>query len=439
MSLPPVISRFLSVSLGMDADAAGKGSIDRVVAAAMRREGIPNPKVYEQLIFSSEDVRQRFINAVVVGETWFFRDRNPFTHLARHTQELWQKQGGETLRLLSAPCSTGEEPYSIAMTLLAAGLPPSSFRIDGVDISTGSLEAARRACYGNSSFRGNIVEDVAHFFRATSHGRQVVKDVTRQVVFHQDNLVSPDALAGLGPYAVIFCRNLLIYLTPEARRQVFTKLDGLLVPGGILFTGHTETIFWHQQGYTPLKWDRAFALTKPVSLPAHKKTKSAAPVKTLPIPSVRRREIKTADDTIPAAGKATPEKKTVPSITPLPVAADRQPSGEKSLLPEELQEARRLADRGDMDAAVRLCQGHDKKAGPAAETYCLLGVIQMARRDMKGAEDFFLKALYLDPGHYESLVHLSLICRQKGDEHKASLYRKRAERKADAGKHVKRD
>lgn len=96
----------------------------------------------------------------------------------------------------------------------------------------------------------------------------------------------------------------------------------------------------------------------------------------------------------------------------------------------QIQEARRLADAGDTAGAARLCREYTRKFGPAAETYCLMGILSMAGQDLNGAEECFLKALYLDPNHYESLVHISLIYRQKGKETRAALYRERAERKA---------
>jgi chemotaxis protein methyltransferase WspC len=433
MNIAPGIRRFLAASLRMDENAAGKGAVSRAIAEAMRQEGISDPQTYEQLFASSPDVRQRLINAVVIGETWFFRDRGPFTGLARHAQELRNEQAGNVLTILSAPCATGEEPYSIVMSLLAAGLPPASFSVDGVDVSTRALDKARRACYGSSSFRGNIGEDFVRFFEITPHGRQVTQQVVRQVTFHLDNLVLPGSLAGRGPYAVIFCRNLLIYLTTEARRQVFLRLDGLLLPGGLLFSGHTETIFWHQQGYLPLKWDRAFALTKP-ALPLSSRTTTTA--KTLKMPTLtgaRRKEIKIPTGRAPESHEKTfmaPSLASVESEQPVkPLQTDAGPI--KPFIDEQLQEARRLADQGDMDGAVRLCEEYARKVGPAAETYCLMGIISMARQDMSHAEDYFLKALYLDPGHYESLVHTSLIYREKGDDRKAALYRERAERKAD--------
>ncbi|MEE9912126.1 MAG: hypothetical protein K4571_10420 [Deltaproteobacteria bacterium] len=433
MNLPPAISRFVAVSLGMDEDAAGKGAVNRAVASAMRQEGFSDVQAYAKLFASSPDARQKLIDAMVVGETWFFRDRGPFTYLARHARELQNARSGGVLNILSAPCATGEEPYSIAMTLLAAGLPPSAFRVDGVDISQSALARARKACYGSGAFRGNIGEDVAGFFETTSHGRQVVSPVVRQVTFYHDNLVSPGGLAGRGPYAIIFCRNLLIYLIPEARRRVFELLDRLLLPGGLLFTGHTETIFWHQQGYLPLQWDRAFALSKPAISPP-KSAKKTTALKSTPPAAVRPCGL-----TAPAANPASPGK-TFAAQSPMPAAGEKQ----KPVKPraaaaglnnsaghEELQEARQLADRGNVTEALRLCEDYIRIFGPAAEAYGLMGVIRMAGHELDAAEDLFLKALYLDPGHYESLVHISLIYRQKGNEKKTDLFRERARRQAD--------
>ncbi len=428
MSTPPVILRFLAASLGMEEDAAGKEAVGRAVAAAMRREGLSDVQAYEKLFSSSPDVRQRFIDAMVVGETWFFRDRGPFTYLARHARELQNTRPDRALNILSAPCSTGEEPYSIAMTLFAAGLAPQAFSVDAVDVSLGALARAGEACYGSGAFRGNIGEDVAPFFETTHRGRRVTEQIVRQVTFLHDNLLSPGSLASRGPYAIIFCRNLLIYLTAEARRRVYDLLNRLLVPGGLLFTGHTETIFWNQQGYLPIQWDRAFALSKPVESPALKAIKKPAALKSTSAAAKSRQPGVPAEDPIfdifaaqtPAAGRMRH------AARPDEIKAD----ADKSVLARQLQEARGLADRGDMTGALRLCEDYVRTFGPAAGTYCLMGVIRMADRDFNRAEDCFVKALYLDPGHYESLVHLSLIYRQKGNEKKATLYRERAERQA---------
>lgn len=428
MMIPPAISRFMTVSLGMEENAAGKDAVARAVETAMRREGICDLKDYEKRFSSSEEARQHFIDAIVVGETWFFRDRGPFACLARHARALSEARLGDVLNVLSAPCSTGEEPYSIVMTLLAAGLKPESFAVDGVDISAEALRKARQASYGSGAFRGNIGKEVAGFFQMTPDGRRVADPVIRQVNFYQHNLLSPGVLAGRGPYSVIFCRNLLIYLTASSRLRIFELLDRLLLPGGLLFAGHTETIFWHQQGYLPLQWDRGFALAKPALQPQAKS--KTAPAGKPPVLSARRPEKSIPSETIreAASSRIMPDPDAArPDSKPQPVISRAKSA---SAMAEKIQEARRLADGGDLHGAMHLCREHTRTAGPTAEAFCLMGVIHMAIREMDEAEDCFRKALYLDPGHYETLVHLSLLCRKKGDERKAALYRDRALRQA---------
>jgi chemotaxis protein methyltransferase WspC len=434
MNIPNAILNFLTVTLGIDNDAAGKEAINRAVTMTMNTEGISDSQDYEKLFLSSADARQRLTDAVVVGETWFFRDRGPFECLAGHVRKLREARPGEMLNILSAPCSTGEEPYSIVMTLLNAGLQPSAFRVDGVDISSQALDKARLAWYGKSAFRGNIRTDIAGFFEETPSGQKIVQQVVRQVFFHLDNLVSKNSLIGLGPFSVIFCRNLLIYLHTDARRQVFEKLDSLLLPGGLLFTGHTETNFWHRQGYIPIQWDRAFALTKPDSLKSPETVKAGNFFSSafFPKPIQIQNENPTGFNKPAEIGKQQDRTDSAQTHVKHQKKPAKERSDQYQLLPnQQYIEARCLADRGDMDGALSLCRDYTRKIGPNADIYSLLGIIEMSRRNIESAEDNFLKALYLDPGHYESLVHISLIYRQKGNEQKALLYRERAERNAE--------
>ncbi|HPC85793.1 MAG TPA: CheR family methyltransferase [Smithellaceae bacterium] len=433
MNAPDAVLEFITLSLGLEPDSSGKDAIDRAVASAMRHEGLSDPQAFEKLFLSSPAVRQKLIDAVVVGETWFFRDRGPFLWLGRHALQWQAAHPGSVLKILSSPCSTGEEPYSIVMTLLAAGLPPSAFTVEGVDVSARALETAGRACYPKNAFRGNIGEDVARFFEATPSGRKVAASVLNRVTFSLENLALPGSLAGRGPYDIIFCRNLLIYMTPEARLRIFDRMDQLLVPGGILFAGHTETNFWHQRGYQLLPWDRAFALAKPVTPAQPVAIKTPAPAKASIEISSPKKRVQTKETTASSPNTGLAQTPTAELRQPVKAGPAHDHFNEPQA-DAQIREARRLADSGDMKGAARLCREYTRKFGPAAEAYCLMGILSMAGQDLNGAEDCFLKALYLDPGHYESLVHISLIYRQKGNEKKAALYRERAERTAAARK-----
>jgi len=447
MTVPQSIREFLMETLGQEEGATGKGAINQALRAVMKRRGFQDLSAYEKHFLSSPEEQQMLIDEIVVGETWFFRDWGPFAYLALQAQDLRKALApGGMLKILSAPCSSGEEPYSIVMALLQAGLPPAAFSVDAADISAKVLNMARKGCYGRNAFRESLGEGYASYFTDTDQGRQVTDIVSRQVRFIRDNLAASPCLDGYGPYHIIFCRNFLIYLTSEARQRVFKHLDRLLLPGGALFSGHAETMFWQMNGYRPIRHERAFAFSKPdPSAPAHAvkqervaETSAKFPTRHCdPKPRAKRgghpldlREIAT-DPEGPLAMAASVSSSMDSSATLrqgqwLAMAGERDMK--KDSLDRQLREARLLADRGALDEAASLCRDYEKVAGPVAEAYCLMGLICEARKDVRLAEDYFLKALYLDPYHYESLIHTSLLYQERGDERRAALYRERAER-----------
>ncbi|NEM13145.1 MAG: chemotaxis protein CheR, partial [Xanthomonas perforans] len=118
--------------------------------------GCANEDAYWLKVHNCASEQQALVEAVVVPETWFFRYPESFVALVNLARERsTQLAGARPLRILSLPCSTGEEPYSIAMALLDAGLPGDGFRIDAMDISEVNLQRAERALYGRNSFRGD--------------------------------------------------------------------------------------------------------------------------------------------------------------------------------------------------------------------------------------------------------------------------------------------
>src|SRR5207249_345639 len=197
---------------------------------------------YWERVRASEAELQELIEAVVVPETWFFRDREAFAALALTVYEDWLGAHPEDdLRLLSLPSSTGEEPYSMAMALLDAGFPANRFRVDAVDISARALARAGHAVYGKNSFRGNELGFRDRHFEATTHGYRLSDAVRRQVQFQQGNLLAAGFLPGVESYDVIFCRNVLIYFDRAAQDRALTVLVRLLTPKGVLFVAPSET------------------------------------------------------------------------------------------------------------------------------------------------------------------------------------------------------
>jgi chemotaxis protein methyltransferase WspC len=409
MEICAAMEKQFTDTLGLNTAAIGGAGIERIVRAGMKRSGVTDEAAYLNLLSTSPEEFEHCLEELVVPETWFFRDREPFILLKTSLCGQWfPSHPGETVRILSAPCSTGEEPYSIAMTLLEAGIAPGQFLLDAADISRRALCAAGRAEYGKGSFRQPLTAAQEAFFSGTSRLRRVDEAVVRTVRFFRENLIDPGFLAGYEPYHVIFCRNVLIYLTEEARTRVLANLIRLLAPDGILFTGHAEVGVLLQNGFTAIRHARAFACQrtgesrpsdmKPAAIPGRPAVLSAPPPARSSPPAAAVREM----------------------VTPIPIP---QTATVGALHAEALS----LADRGLFDEAAALCRRYLQEQRPHADVYFLLGLIHEAARRSEEAEECYLKALYLGPDHYETLIHLSLLYRQQGDGRKAALYRRRAE------------
>lgn len=186
---------------------------------------------------------------MVVPETWFFRGVEAFDALARAFAPL-RADGSRTLRLLSLPCSTGEEPYTLAMALLDAGWTPERLRIDAYDISERALAKATHAVYGANSFRGRELAYRDRHFRALGHGRWQLSAQVRQCVrLHRANVLDLDFLPAQATYDAVFCRNLLIYFDPDTQVRTVGVLARALAEDGLLFVGAAETGLLLSLGY----------------------------------------------------------------------------------------------------------------------------------------------------------------------------------------------
>lgn len=226
----------LKRTMGLDIQSIGRPMLERALQERQGSCGVANLDAYWLLLQMSEPEQLQLIESVIVPETWFFRNREAFQEMAQ-LQQRWPRliSASQPLRILSLPCSTGEEPYSIAMALLDAGVPPSHFQIDAIDISPQSLHVARQAVYGKNSFRGDYLSFRDRYFALNEQGYALSETVRQQVRFAQSNLFAADLLAGQAPYDIIFCRNLLIYFDRTTQHQAVTILLRRLAPEGLVF------------------------------------------------------------------------------------------------------------------------------------------------------------------------------------------------------------
>ena len=232
---------FLKERIGLDVTSVGPAIIERAVRQRSTANHALTADDYWHRLQGSRDEQQALIEAVIVPETWFFRYPESFATLAKlAATRLAQINNLRALRILSLPCSTGEEPYSIAMALLDAGLKPHQFKVEGMDVSPLSVEKARRAVYGKNSFRGQDIEFRERYFTAENEGYRLDERVLDQVRLQVGNLLDPTLLANEPAYDFVFCRNLLIYFDLPTQQQVFEVLKRLTHVDGVLFIGPAE-------------------------------------------------------------------------------------------------------------------------------------------------------------------------------------------------------
>lgn len=395
----------LARRMGLDPASVGEKTVARAVLARMQACGLESENEYLSLVSEEAEEAAELMEILVVPETWFFRDAGPFdclVHLARERGP----SAVRPLRVLSAPCSTGEEPFSAAMALLHAGCAPDDFRIIAADISTRALETAGRGVYSSSSFRTIGPHDPRAAFERFGDAWRVSEEVRRSVKFVCANMVEDGFLHGAAPFDVIFCKNLAIYLNEPARKRLTSNLHGLLARDGVVFTGHTETFIFQRAGFEPLNFERAFACRKeavrsPRFGPVSRSTSAPA------MPSSQPAEI--------------PPRPAEPAFAP-------PPSGPSAAVAGGLDAVRRAADRGELEQAEELCRAYLEENRAEADAHFLMGLVDQARGRPSRAEKQFKKALYLDPAHYAALVSMTLICEQKGETARAETYRRRAER-----------
>ncbi|MCU0783488.1 MAG: chemotaxis protein CheW [Verrucomicrobia bacterium] len=408
------IDRLLREKIGLDAASVGSSSIERIVRRRMKSLGLKKIEEYQRLLESrscaqGRDEWEELVESVVVTETWFFRDRDPFTALVQLVRCEWLPQHSTgPLRLLSLPCSSGEEPYSLAMALLDADIPPERFTIDAVDVSARALARAQRGVYGKNSFRGKGLDFRGRYFQAAPDGHALHPRVRDCVQFHRANIFEEQFLAGRAAYDFIFCRNLLIYFDGAAQTRALEKVHRLLAPQGVLFVGPAELPLAIRHGFVSANVPMAFACRR-------------AGEATRP-PPVRRERAPRAPKFVAPLMPAASTPISAGKQAQRPAAAGAAPPSQA-----DLAAARQLADAGELAAAAAICQAHLDRQGPSAQAFYLLGLVHDSGGDPQ-AMDYYRKALYLEPDHFESLLQMSLLLEKNGDSVGARTFKRRAER-----------
>ncbi|MGY1445937.1 CheR family methyltransferase [Pseudomonas chlororaphis] len=408
---------FLKERIGLDVASVGPAIIERAVRQRSIAQQAPSADHYWQTLQGSRDEQQALIEAVIVPETWFFRYPESFATLAKLARSrLAELKGMRALRILSLPCSTGEEPYSIAMALFDAGLAPHQFKVEGFDVSPLSVERARQAVYGKNSFRGQHSDFRERHFTAEDERYSLSERVREQVRLQVGNLLDPTLLANEPPYDFVFCRNLLIYFDQPTQRQVFEVLKRLTHVDGVLFIGPAEGSLLGRLGMRSIGIAQSFAFSRhnePEPEPAPAFVPSALPARQ-PVrgiaPPVRSRPFSSA---------------AVASQRPAPT----RPASDATTL---LASIAALANEGKSAEARVACEHYLDTHEPVAQVFYWLGLLSDVAGSALEAQGFYRKALYLDPQHAEALAHLAALLASQGDVAGARRLQERAARSGRA-------
>lgn len=405
MTFPDEVRRqareLIAARLGLDFPERRSADLDRALLRAASDSA--SRTLHEHLsrlaaLPESDAEWRRLAAYLTVGETYFFRDAPLFEALERRVLpsiiEARRSERVRRLRLWSAGCATGEEPYSLAILVdrLLPDLADWSVTILATDVDVAALDIARQGRYREWSFRGTPEWVRDRYFRQHGSVLEVDRRIRRLVSLAPLNLSGesyPSPLTNTTAMDVVLCRNVLMYFTPDAQRATLERLRGALLDGGgYLALSAPETSVEGLQGFERVDVPGAVLYRQPSRLPAP-----------APPPSPR------ADAGAPAwpadAGGSAWEPTATVSLEPLVATGEQPATAAAPPLPGEregvLAETRALADMGRLDEARRRCEraiAHDRLIPDA---YLLLAAICQENGDVGGALDAVRRALYLAP------------------------------------------
>ncbi|MEN2787247.1 CheR family methyltransferase [Sphingomonas qilianensis] len=260
------VSQLLYRLTGMTFGANKRYYIERRIAARMAKTAMSDVRAYLARAAGGAEA-EALINAFTVNETYFYREEHQLAALSNTIlpEIIRGKRPGDLIRLWSMPCSTGEEPYSIAIWLLENWPLVDAYNIEivGSDIDTAAIAAATAGLFNGRSLAKLPPEVLAAYFEPEQrHRRKIIDDLRESVRFTATNLVDPASVAAQGKFDVILCRNLLIYFDDASRAAAAANMHAALNPGGFLCLGHSESMARISDRFTLARLDDAIVYRK---------------------------------------------------------------------------------------------------------------------------------------------------------------------------------
>lgn len=239
---------------GITFSSTNRSILDSRLKERLRDKKLATVEDYYRLIISNKEEMKVMLDSVTTNLTRFFRNQPHFDALINyvipHILEEKRKTGNTVVKVWSAGCSTGEEPYTIAMILKDILPPPFTFQITASDLSLKSLMVGQHGFYPNSRISGIPEKYLTRFFTKTNDGYQVKKELMDTIRFDYHNLKHDSGARNLD---IVFCRNVLIYFDEPAQLTVINHFWDSLAPHSYLFIGHSESLFGMKTKFEFLK------------------------------------------------------------------------------------------------------------------------------------------------------------------------------------------
>ncbi|OGT22323.1 MAG: hypothetical protein A2V90_00940 [Gammaproteobacteria bacterium RBG_16_57_12] len=433
MDISPILE-MLREKIGLSPESIGEKHIRKAIFNRMSASSTATVAEYKDLVTASQIELNELINLVVIPETWFFRDKVPFDALADYVKTKWLPQcANKRLNILSLPCATGEEPYSIAMILLELGMSPKQFAIDAIDISDRVIDIAKAGIYSEYSFRGEDIVARSKYFDPHESGYKLHDNVRETVKFKIGNLFDEQLSNMSGYYQILFCRNLLIYFDRSAKDKAIKVLYRLLRTDGVLFVGLAETARLSLWGFNPLDFPQSFAYLKVGANVINAATlNDVIAGAELPKSAITENNNQLYENSVRVAKEKSGK---IPTNSARGVAEENialinknNSVSEAVDVEAKIAEITALADKGMLQEAEKLCEQLLSANYVSAQLYYLMGNLANSSDNVLLSEEYFMRAIYLDPNHHDALMQLYTLSEIQGNKEKASMYRRRAER-----------
>lgn len=231
---------------GIDLNAYKERQMKRRIDALIAKNGIVGYDAYIQLLKKDKPKFEEFVNYLTINVSEFYRNPEQWQVMDKEIIPELIRKFGKNLKIWSAACSTGDEPYSLVMAL-SRHIPLNQIRITATDLDKQVIAKAKVGLYSEKSIAAVPEDFKKKYFTKIGLSYQISDEIKARVEFKEHNLLENNYPRD---YHMIVCRNVLIYFTEEAKDEVFRKFYKALAPGGILFIGSTEQIINHREmGY----------------------------------------------------------------------------------------------------------------------------------------------------------------------------------------------